>query len=435
MIEDLSFSSPSGAQADESTGRYIVTFANGKLSEGLAHLKKKAGIGKLPSASDFSDSALDLDQVESSGGAVYPRLGLAVLTLDEGLLNSITETHRGESTILDIEPERMFYCLSGATLDSLYLQGYRDAVGNLYEKRTGTTEEAASQEPVVGYSDDTQSTWGLKAANVGISKWTGRGVKVAVLDTGLDLEHPDFRNRAINSKSFVSGQAVQDGNGHGTHCIGIACGFKDVNGRRYGIAFESTIFAAKVLSNSGSGSTSGILAGMEWAIQNGCQVISMSLGGSGNMGAPSTAYEAAGRRALAAGTLVVAAAGGNGNRSTGAFGFVGQPANCPSIMAVGAMDSQLRLANSSPRSGSFPGSAIDIVAPGVAVYSSVKMAQRYAIFSGSSMAAPHVAGIAAQYAQAFQVRGAQLWQLLSSRARRLPIDSRDVGAGFGNAPE
>jgi subtilisin family serine protease len=103
-------------------------------------------------------------------------------------------------------------------------------------------------------------------------------------------------------------------------------------------------------------------------------------------------------------------------------------------MAVGAVDNQLRIANFSARSSTFPGSAVDIAGPGVAVYSSVKMPQRYAIFSGTSMATPHVSGIGALYAQAFRARGWQLWQLLVSRARRLPIDNRDVGAGLVQAP-
>jgi subtilisin family serine protease len=104
-------------------------------------------------------------------------------------------------------------------------------------------------------------------------------VKVAVLDTGLDLGHPDFAGRQITAQSFVQGEQVQDGHGHGTHCIGTACGPR-TPGRlpRYGIAYQAQIFAGKVLSNAGSGGDGGILAGIDWAIRNGCAVVSMSLG-------------------------------------------------------------------------------------------------------------------------------------------------------------
>ncbi len=432
MPDQPSFSPLASAQADETTGRYIITFANGRVTEGLAALKKGAGISRLPNAAEFNDSALDLEQLQSAGGAVFPTLGIAVVTLDEDALNSMASVRGEDAAILDIEPERILYAMGDTAFAPSYFRGYRDAVNDLYAKIPNGTVDDSADEAAAPYTDDAQSTWGLKATEVVSSRWTGRGIKVAVLDTGFEVNHPDFRGRAITTKSFVSGQTVQDGNGHGSHCIGTACGFKDLNGRRYGVAYESSIFVGKVLSNAGSGPTSGILAGMEWAIQNGCHVISMSLGGNTNT--PSTAYETAGRRALAAGCLVVAAAGNNARRSAGQFGFVSQPANSPSILAVGALDNQLRLADFSARSSNLPGSSVDIAAPGVAVYSSTKLPQRYAIFSGTSMATPHVAGIGALYAQAFQVRGAQLWQMLTSRARRVSLDSRDVGTGLVQAP-
>ncbi len=431
MSDQPSFPIPPAADLDETPGRHIITFADDQVAEGLAALKKEAGISKLPSAADYSDSASAMAQIESAGGLVLPTLGIAVVTMDEESLSAMMAVMGDDAAILDIEPERTYYALGDGTLPLSYLQGYRDAVNNLCDKAAAPAMEEGL-EAAVTFADDAQSTWGLKATNVVNSRWTGRGIKVAVLDTGLDLQHPDFRGRTITTRSFISGQTVQDGHGHGTHCIGTACGRRDVNGRRYGVASEAEIFVGKVLSNSGSGSNVGILAAIEWAVTNGCQLISMSLGSDVN--APSTAYSTAGQRALAAGSLIVAAAGNNADRAAGNFGFVGQPANSPSIMAVGAVNNQLRIANFSARSSSIAGGSVDIAAPGVAVYSSVKLPQRYAIFNGTSMATPHVAGIGALYAQAFRARGAQLWQLLTSRAQRLSIDSRDVGAGLVQAP-
>lgn len=426
MSEQPSFPIPETAQADETTGRYIITFGEDAVTEGLDLLSDQTGIRGLANASDFADSALDLSQIEAAGGAVFPTLGVAVVSLDEEAFSSVMTSAGEDSAILAIEPERTFYAI-GDGLSADYLRGYRDAVDNLYDKATNT-EVAEIKKPRC-FADDIESTWGLKATKVMNSLLTGSGMKVAVLDTGMDLLHPDFAGRSILSQSFVPGEDVQDVNSHGTHCIGTACGFKDLNGRRYGIAYESTIYVGKVLSNAGSGASGWILAGMEWAIANGCQVISMSLGNPTRT--PSTAYETVGRRSLQNGCLIVAAAGNNGRTA----GSVGQPANSQSIMAVAAIDNCEAVADFSAKSGIFPGAKVDIAAPGVEIYSSVPMEQgRYAAYNGTSMATPHVAGLAALYAESTGKRGAELWQLLTSYAMALPLPNTRVGSGLVQAP-
>jgi subtilisin family serine protease len=425
MSEQPSFPIPETAPADQTTGRYIITFREDAVTEGLALLSDQAGITGLANAADFPQSALDFSQLEAGGGAVFPTLGVAVVSLDEGAFSSITTSAREDSAILAIEPERIFYAIEDG-LSPEYLRGYRDAVDNLYQK--ATTEEIEAIQKKECFADDIKFTWGLKATKVKDSLLTGSEIKVAVLDTGMDLLHPDFAGRSIVSQSFVPGESVQDSNSHGTHCIGTACGFKDLNGRRYGIAHKSTIYVGKVLSNAGSGNTGWILAGMEWAIANGCQVISMSLGNT--TPTPSIAYEKVGLRALQNRCLIVAAAGNNGASG----GTVGQPANSPSIMAVGALDNCLAVANFSAKAGISPGAKVDIAAPGVGIYSSVPMPQRYAAYNGTSMATPHVAGIAALYAESTGKRGSQLWQLLTSYAKPLPLPSGSVGSGLVQAP-
>jgi len=136
----------------------------------------------------------------------------------------------------------------------------------------------------------------------------------------------------------------------------------------------------------------------------------------------------AGQRSLQNRCLIVAAAGNH--RQPPPPDTVGQPANSPSIMAVAAVDNQLRLAPFSCGSGPVAGSKVDIAGPGVAVYSSVPMPARYAVFSGTSMATPHIAGIAALWSQATGAKGFQLWQQLTSRARSLPLPMSDVGSGL-----
>jgi len=431
MSDEPSFSFPV-PDGDETTGRYIVTFREDSVTEGMSTLRKECGVSQLPNSSDFERSAMDTGQLDSAGGAVFPELGVAVATFDERALNNVMEASGEDSAILDVEPERMFYALEGGSALSLdYLRGFRDAVNSLFDRATAEAAAENASDAADVFDDDPQSTWGAKATNAAACRFSGRGIKVAVLDTGFDLKHTDFQGRPITSRSFIIGQDVQDGNGHGTHCIGTACGRQDSNGRRYGIAGNASIFAAKVLSNAGSGSTSGILAAMEWALFNQCQVISMSLGNS--VSSTSAAYEMIGRRALQRGCLIVAAAGNARPRFT-----VGQPANSPSIMAVGAIDGRLRLARFSSRSGSRPGASVDISGPGVGIYSSWPMQvspNRYHSLNGTSMATPHVAGIAALYAEATELRGPGLWQSLVARARRLDLPAVDAGCGLVQAPE
>jgi subtilisin family serine protease len=244
---------------------------------------------------------------------------------------------------------------------------------------------------------------------------------VAVLDTGMDLGHPDFAGRPVTSQSFVAGQPVQDLHSHGTHCIGTSCGPLSPAGTtpRYGVAHKAQIFAGKVLSNTGSGMQAGILAGMNWAIANRCAVISMSLGGQIPV---QPSYTAAGQSALNNGCLIVAASG-NSASTTGA------PANSPTIMSVASLDQNL-----SPSSFSNFGK-VEIAAPGRDVFSSVPRPTRYGIKSGTSMATPHVAGCAALWAETSpSLRGMNLWNKLLATAQPLPFPASRVGKGLVQAP-
>jgi subtilisin family serine protease len=257
---------------------------------------------------------------------------------------------------------------------------------------------------------------------------------VAVLDTGLDETHPDFAGRSIVSQSFVPGVATaHDGHGHGTHCVGTSCGPQSpATGPRYGIAYGADIYVGKVLSDQGSGADSAILGGMNWAVANNCQIVSMSLGADVPQVHPP--YRVAGRRALNHGTLVIAAAGNNANRP-GNAGFVGAPANSPHIIAVGALDEQLAVTYFSARSNPVRGGQVDVAGPGLHVYSSWPMPKRYNTISGTSMATPHAAGIAALWAEATGFEGWRLWAVLAKESQRLLQPSADVGGGLVMAPQ
>ena len=168
---------------------------------------------------------------------------------------------------------------------------------------------------------------------------------------------------------------------------------------------------------------------------NQCAVVSMSLGAPTRPDTPPSAvFEQVGQRALRRGTLIVAAAGNDSDRPA-TIEAVSHPANCPSIMAVAALDQQLQVARFSNAGLNPQGGQIDLAAPGVAVHSAWPRPDLYHRISGTSMATPHVAGIAALLAEANPTaRGAALWALLVQTARRLPLPARDVGAGLVQAP-
>jgi subtilisin len=423
---------------NEPTGRYVVVLADavhGDEAAMIAALQSAAGLSTITSASDFADGAVELEQAGDADATLLPALGIAVVAGGADRLASLSAAVSEDERIEAVEPEQTLYAVTqpAGALAVEYLRGYADAATTLYQHARDGGQVAA--EAAAQFEDTPEFTWGLQATRVSTSQRSGQGVPVAILDTGFDLNHPDFVGRRIISKSFVPGQTPQDGHGHGTHVTGTSSGPQHPPGdsRRYGVAYNDDIVIGKVLSNQGSGTDGQILAGINWAVTNHCRVISMSLGAP--IRAVSARYEAAGRRALAAGCLIIAAAGNNADRANGDVGFVGVPANSRSIMAVGAVDSQMRIANFSARSNPVSGGQVDIVGPGVAVYSSWPMPTRYRTISGTSMATPHVSGIAALLSQATGATGAALWALLVRTAQRLPLPSVDVGAGLAQAPQ
>lgn len=435
-----------GLAEAQTTGRRVVVFAEPDGAADPAEtLRSIAGVSEVASTRDFAGQAMDMSQIPSAGAIVFAELGVAVVAADADQAAALEAAASARGAILAVEPELVHYVLAdadggifrggGVSVD--YVRGYRDGVGDLSGRIVPAAAGASrglSASEITGYQDTDRFTWGLQATETAASCRSGQGVKVAVLDTGFDLAHPDFAGRAITAESFVAGVSAQDGHGHGTHCIGTACGPQTpADSRRYGIGYEAEIFVGKVLDDQGSGVDQGILAGINWAVANGCQVLSMSLGA--NVRPVSQVYEAVGSRALAAGSLIVAAAGNNARRDLGMFGFVGVPANSPSIMAVAAADPQLDIAYFSARSNPVRGGQVDVAGPGVDVYSSWPMPTRYNTISGTSMATPHASGIAALWCQVTGRRAGDLWSTLTQQARRLSLPSVDVGTGLVQAPQ
>ena len=429
----------------ETTDRYIVLLRDDRLEEGIQALYDSAGISQVVRAADFEAHAVRADQLERTDAVVFDRLGAAITPLSPDQRQSLNARAAEQGSILAIEPENVVYALADiglartgqpmlsdrTTISGDYLRGYQDAVNHLVDNLLATEK---TTQAVKADFEEMEATWGLQATKVVDSSYTGRGIKVAVLDTGLDLSHPDFGERQITSKSFVDKEEVQDKQGHGTHVIGTACGSKTPSTPpRYGVAYEAEIYAGKVLSNQGRGGDRQILSGIEWAINNDCAIVSMSLGAPGQL-RYSRVFENIAQRALRNRTLIIAAAGNGSDRRSGQVEPVGHPANCPSIMAVAALTRELDVAFFS-NAGLYPwGGQIDVAAPGVDIYSSYPTPKQYNRLRGTSMATPHVSGIAALYAEAKGARGQELWNLLTQQARRLQLSSRDVGSGLVQAP-
>ena len=219
---------------------------------------------------------------------------------------------------------------------------------------------------------------------------TGSGVTAYVIDTGINTTHVDFGGRAVSGFDAVDGGPATDCNGHGTHVAGT------VGGTRYGVAKSASLVAVRVLDCAGSGTTSGVIAGIDWVTGNHQPgqpaVANMSLGGGS-----SAALDQAVQRSIADGVVYAVAAGNNGGGLQDMLGqsdaCTGSPAKVPAALTIGATDA------ADNRAGySSIGSCLDLFAPGSAITSAWYTSNTATnTISGTSMATPHVAGVAALY--------------------------------------
>lgn len=235
--------------------------------------------------------------------------------------------------------------------------------------------------------------------------YTGTGIKVAVLDTGVDANHPDLVGKVKATQNFTTSSGIEDHFGHGTHVAATIAGTgAGSGGTRKGVAPGADLLVGKVLADEGYGYESWIIAGMEWAAAEGASVISMSLGGGATDGTDPMS-EAVDRITADSGALFVIAAG-----NEGADHSIGSPGTATAALTVGAVDRDDRIADFSsrgPRLGD-EGLKPEITAPGVGIVaaraSGTSMGnpvdELYTAASGTSMATPHVAGAAALLAQA-----------------------------------
>ncbi|NBC03509.1 MAG: S8 family serine peptidase [Bacteroidetes bacterium] len=411
--------------------RYLVTYADQDIDSskassilGVAKSKTKEGVSFMESDSTpkgddvlhFSKlgiSSIELDDEEQSKLAKKKE----VLAIEEDI-----EVHILELTEEEKQMERFSSSLNDAGYDTngSYEEGYQNAMMDLFS--TMLQMGSRSQSSVEGGPTPTfpfprkpiprkpfpfpwkppvlrkqPVPWNISMINAPAAwnrGYKGNGVKVAVLDTGI-ANHNDLS--ISGGVSFVNGvSSYDDGHSHGTHCAGVIGARNNFIGV-VGVAPLCDLYAVKVLSDSGSGYSSWVIAGMDWCIQNDINVASMSLGSKSS---PSVAYANAVRRCQEAGVTVVTSAGNSGNDPN--FPWVGSPGNAyqlsnskASPIAVGAVNQSSTIAGFSSRDGNHDEwNRVTVVAPGVDVNSTV-LNNGYDEKTGTSMACPHVAGLAA----------------------------------------
>nr|WP_083207927.1 S8 family serine peptidase [Fictibacillus arsenicus] len=281
-----------------------------------------------------------------------------------------------------------------------------------------------------------QSIPQIGANTVWESGFTGKGVKVAVLDSGIDPNHPDLSGQIEEAKSFVPDETVDDKHGHGTHVASTVLGTGAASeGKNKGVAPEARLLVGKVLNDAGSGLDSWIIDGMEWASDN-AKIVSMSLGSSEPSDGTDPMAQAVNRLSEDKGTLFVIAAG-----NAGYEGAIGSPGAADAALTIGAVDKSDKIAYFTSKGPRYGDKAIkpDLSAPGVGIVAARSALSSgtgsYRSMNGTSMATPHVAGAAALLLQKNpDWTGTQLKEALMSTSKKLNYSPYHIGTGRLDVP-
>ena len=358
--------------------------------------------------------------VESVGGKITRKFQLIdslVATFPDDLKDSAIYSLKG---VTDVAEDSYIRWIEAApsSMNSVPLPSVEGALDMIRTGEGWAAPVFAEVRPEVDPAEK-EIPWGVKRVNAA-GAWaftSGKGVKVAVVDTGIDFRHPDLApNYKGGWNAIVSTATPLDDQGHGTHVSGTIAAVKDLKGV-VGVAPSVDLYGVKVLDKNGSGQYSWVVAGIEWAVMNGMDVINMSLGG----GSGTEALKAIMNKSKEMGVAVVCAAGNDS-------GPVNYPAKYPEAIAVSASDSSDKIAYFSSR-----GPEIVVIAPGVNVYSTRK-GGGYTTMSGTSMACPHTAGLAALAVGAGVHGSDAVRAALKAAATPLPgLTPVQQGAGLVNA--
>ena len=365
----------------------------------------------------------------STGGHFVRRLDLinaVVVEASEDAMRSAESRLRAHAAVKRIDSDPKINWLLGASAVSTFqntpLPDLRGAVPKFQSSRAHAKDAPTGQE----------LPWGIARVNAPAA-WSatrGQNVKVVVIDTGIDYDHPELKANIKGGWNAIKvvgdpdpgyknekPNDFKDDNGHGTHVSGTIAAIDD-NAGVVGVAPQVSLYGVKVLDANGSGTFDDVIAGMLWAVENKMQVASMSLGADVGNDSLKAAVEAMAK----AGVVLIAAAGNSGSA-------VGYPAAYPGAIAIAAMDSSNKVAEFSSR-----GPEVALIAPGVDVKSTY-MGGAFDTMSGTSMATPHVSGLAALAIAAKGLSGyEQVKAALAAAATPLPeIAATEQGAGAVDA--
>jgi len=257
--------------------------------------------------------------------------------------------------------------------------------------------------------------WGVKRIGAP-SVWkntTGKGVRVGIIDTGVDINHPDLKDNVKMTGWVLDCQNIIDDNGHGTHVAGTIAALDNDIGV-VGVAPKVEIYSVKAFTKSGRGNVSDVIEALNWCVQNKIQVINMSFGFKN-----SKALEKAIKEAYKRNIVLVAAAGNSGGTNN-----VMYPAGYPEVIAVAASNSDDKVAWFS--SG---GPQVDVMAPGAGILSTYKNGE-YKTMSGTSMACPHVTAACALILSMSNLDPKGVKEVLVNTARDLGYSKKKQGAGL-----
>ncbi|MBI5245780.1 MAG: S8 family peptidase [Elusimicrobia bacterium] len=354
---------------------------------------------------------------QSAGGTVVRELPLInAVVIDHpsqvaaaaAKLRTMAEVKR-----IDLDPKINWLSMADARGTDFALPSASGIMKGIAALKQKQAEEPAPA-PTVPAGQETP--WGIARVQAPAAWATSRGagVKLVVIDTGIDRTHPELSGILKGGWNAVTKtDDFNDDNGHGTHCSGTIAA-KDDNAGVVGVAPAIDLYGVKVLDANGSGTFDDVIAGMLWAVENKMEVASMSLGASRGNQALADAVEAMRK----GGVILIAAAGNSGSS-------VGFPAAYPGAIAIAASDSGDKLASFSSR-----GPEVAVIAPGVAVKSTY-MGGGYDTLSGTSMATPHVAGLTALYVATHKgATPAAARAALAAASAKLP-GVPDIGQGAG----
>lgn len=407
------------------TGRYLISYHQdaAALPSVIKALHTFAGIAPSAVALDTDHAPVD---VAGAVGTLSDRFGLGVVSLPD---DAIAKLQQQSGAIERVRPERYFTPppFRPQPVNSLNLHAM----------------EFLSV-PAISPTLEDKFTWGLQALGVGSTSFTGKGVRVAVLDSGIWLQHKDFAARAtsIETAHFAPGILdAHDDYGHGTFCAGIIAGpVNPSNGPRYGVAPDVELFVGRILDTQQRAREYDIIQAINWAIDKKCRIVSLSCGALPDT-IPDPDYERVGAEAMRQGCLIIAAAGNDSARPHRAP--VRMPANSTSVLGVAALTMRRGATNNS-NAGVYPenGGAVDLSGPGSDIYSAGHTSQMpYVREGGTSAATPFVAGAAAQILeQDSSLSAARLWTKLLALCAGPPdptaetMTPTDVGVGLVQVP-